>query len=76
MEKSKKPWKFFSWNTLCIIMVSCLLNAVIWDRGKKNYRRTGYRIISKRCKSFELPALGQSRGKPYNWDYLSSRKWK
>lgn len=30
MEKSKKPWKFFSWNTLCIIMVSCLLNAVIW----------------------------------------------
>lgn len=30
MGKAKQTWKFFSWNTLCIIMASCLLNAGIW----------------------------------------------
>ena len=30
MKKEKKIWKFTLWNTLCIIIVSCILNAAIW----------------------------------------------
>lgn len=30
MKKEKKIWKFALWNTLCIIIVSCILNAAIW----------------------------------------------
>ncbi len=30
MGKEKKPWKFFSWNTLCLVGVVCALNAIIW----------------------------------------------
>lgn len=30
MDKEKKFWKFFSWNTLCIVVVVCVLNAIIW----------------------------------------------
>ncbi len=28
--KKEKTWKFILWNTLCVIIVSCILNAVIW----------------------------------------------
>ncbi len=30
MEKTKKSWKFFSWSTLGVVLVSCVLNAIIW----------------------------------------------
>lgn len=30
MEKEKKTWKFFSWNTLWVVLASCVLNGVIW----------------------------------------------
>lgn len=30
MEKEKKQWKFFSRNTLCLIIINCLLISVIW----------------------------------------------
>ncbi len=30
MKKAKKSWKFFSWETLCLIIVVCILNSVIW----------------------------------------------
>ena len=29
-KKRKKTWRFILWNTLCVIIVSCILNAVIW----------------------------------------------
>lgn len=30
MEKGKRAWKFFSWNTVYVLMVVCVLNTVIW----------------------------------------------
>ncbi len=30
MEKEKKTWKFFSWGTLWLVIVSCVLNGAIW----------------------------------------------
>ena len=30
MKKEKKGWKFVLWNTLFVIIVSCVLNVVIW----------------------------------------------
>jgi len=30
LDKEKKTWKFFSWNTLYVVIVSCVLNAIIW----------------------------------------------
>ena len=30
MKKEKKKWKFVLWNTLFVIIVSCVLNIVIW----------------------------------------------
>lgn len=30
MEKEKRSWKFFSWNTACVIAIACALNTIIW----------------------------------------------
>lgn len=30
MEKTKKARSFFSWKTLCVIIVVCILNSIIW----------------------------------------------
>ena len=30
MEKQTTAWKFFSWNTLWVILISCIVNASVW----------------------------------------------
>ena len=30
MDKEKKRWKFFSWKTLCIVVVVCVIHTTIW----------------------------------------------
>ena len=30
MIKEKRTWKFFSWYTFSVVIVSCILNAAIW----------------------------------------------
>ena len=30
MKSQKKTLKFFLWNTLCVILLSCIINSIIW----------------------------------------------
>lgn len=30
MGKEKRAWKFFSWNTVFVLLMTCVLNTVIW----------------------------------------------
>ena len=30
MKKEKRVWKFFSWNTLVVLVLSCVLNTFVW----------------------------------------------
>lgn len=30
MKKQTTAWKFFSWNTLWVVLISCIVNACVW----------------------------------------------